>query len=91
MKLTPSLNKTEKGSWNNFCSDTFDEFVKNFHPDFVDSNHESHWENCEDTAVFTMPGKISWDVVRAFENLCADEFNFITINKNKVLIRLWWD
>jgi hypothetical protein len=91
MKLTPSVNKTERGSWNNFNSDVLDKFVKDFHPDFVDSDHESYWKNCEDTAVFTMPVKISWDVVRAFENLYANEFNFITINKNKVLIRLWWD
>jgi len=91
MKLTPSVNKTAKGSWNNFNSDIFDQFVKDFKPDFVDIADDLSWYNCEDTAVFTMPFEIDWGVVNAFNDLIADEFDFINLGENKALIRLWWD
>ena len=90
MKLTPSVNKTFKGSWNNFDSKNLDKFVKDFHPDFVDSD-EQCWENCEDTAVFTMPFQITWEVVGAVNDLRPDEFAYEKIDDDKVVIRLWWD
>ena len=93
MKLIPSKNKTERGSWNNFNSDTLHEFATNYNVKFVDVEDEDCWENCEDTAVIQLPSQVRWDMVQAIQNLNADEFDwqYVTVDGQSVVVRLWWD
>jgi hypothetical protein len=96
MKYIPSTDKTESDScWNNFSSDAWAEFKKCF-PDikFVDViEGETFWKNEEDTVVFIINNKGRRALPFAYKlmNLCADEFDYIEVGKNKHIVRLWWD
>jgi hypothetical protein len=99
MKLKPSSNKTEKGSWNNFNSNSLDRFVNLCHPEFVDiipgkSLKDSKWDcwvNKEDTVVIKLPSLVGWEVVEQLNALYCDEFDYIPLSNAEVVIRLWWD
>lgn len=95
MKLIPSENKTKSGSWNNFNSDTINDFIKKHKPEFVDvvSNSDGFncWENREDTIVIQLPNLVKWDMVEDVQRLGADEFDWDNVDGQSVVIRMWWD
>lgn len=96
LRIVKSENRTNTMEcWNNYGGDAVAEFIRNHNPRFVDvlAPDGSIWEhmgNEEDTIVFEVPARPSWDLVDGIRSLNSDEF-FVDHINGKHICRLWWD
>jgi hypothetical protein len=106
LKIVSSSEKLDtKSQWNRFHPDAWERFKNWFeligkpYLEFVDvkEKHLPFWHNAEDTAVFIIHMKKKnfridpMALIRPFNQLAPDEFDYIPLTPNKYVVRLWWD
>ena len=106
MRTRAKAYKSENGTntsecWNNFDGPDVQEFINTYKPEFVDvyeannPRRQKHYvwcwmENSEDTMVFVVPARPTWEFVDALNKLNANEMEIQKIN-GRHICRLWWD
>lgn len=95
LEIVASENKTNTSEcWNNYSGDAVAEFIMNHRPRFVDvfdGDRPYCWlVNSEDTMVFQVDERPTWEFVDDIRELSSDTFDVEHINGMHIC-RLWWD
>jgi hypothetical protein len=106
IKYQPAEDKTEDIAWNNFYPEAWKEFKESLGKalEMVDVippksskkntfNAYEYWKNDNDTVVFTLnTSRIEpLAMVSLVMRTNVDEFDYVLVDKNKYVVRMWWD